>query len=208
MSIRKIAGLLTERAAEYGHPIYILADEPYRDLVYDGDAVPYIPGFYPDTIYCYSFSKSLSLPGERVGYLAVPPESKDRAALRAAISGAGRMLGVCLRAGALSARVRRVPRPDGELREYKKNRDLICEGLAALGFSLREAAGGVLSLRKITPEEDARAFLQKRRWRTIFCSCRATISPVRATPALPTAYRRSGCAARCPPLPPSPKNTA
>lgn len=95
-SIRKIAALLTERSAEYGHPIYILADEPYRDLVYDGDAVPYIPGFYPDTIYCYSFSKSLSLPGERVGYLAVPPESKDRAALRAAISGAGRMLGyVC-----------------------------------------------------------------------------------------------------------------
>lgn len=95
-SIRKIAALLTERSAEYGHPIYILADEPYRDLVYDGDAVPYIPNFYPDTIYCYSFSKSLSLPGERVGYLAVPPESKDRAALRAAISGAGRMLGyVC-----------------------------------------------------------------------------------------------------------------
>ena len=78
-SIKKIAALLTERSAEYGHPIYILADEPYRDLVYDGDAVPYIPSFYPDTIYCYSFSKSLSLPGERVGYLAVPPESKDRA---------------------------------------------------------------------------------------------------------------------------------
>ena len=159
-SIKKIAALLTERSAEYGHPIYILADEPYRDLVYDGDAVPYIPGFYPDTIYCYSFSKSLSLPGERVGYLAVPPESKDRAVLRAAISGAGRMLGyVC--APVLFQRVcAACLGQTGELREYKKNRDLICEGLAALGFSCAKPQGAFYLFVK-SPEEDARAFCKK-----------------------------------------------
>ena len=159
-SIKKIAALLTERSAEYGHPIYILADEPYRDLVYDGDAVPYIPSFYPDTIYCYSFSKSLSLPGERVGYLAVPPESKDRAALRAAISGAGRMLGyVC--APVLFQRVcAACLGQTGELREYKKNRDLICEGLAALGFSCAKPQGAFYLFVK-SPEEDARAFCKK-----------------------------------------------
>ena len=159
-SIKKIAALLTERSAEYGHPIYILADEPYRDLVYDGDAVPYIPNFYPDTIYCYSFSKSLSLPGERVGYLAVPPESKDRAALRAAISGAGRMLGyVC--APVLFQRVCAACHGQtGELREYKKNRDLICEGLAALGFSCAKPQGAFYLFVK-SPEEDARAFCKK-----------------------------------------------
>ena len=159
-SIKKIAALLTERSAEYGPPIYILADEPYRDLVYDGDAVPYIPGFYPDTIYCYSFSKSLSLPGERVGYLAVPPESKDRAALRAAISGAGRMLGyVC--APVLFQRVcAACLGQTGELREYKKNRNLICEGLAALGFSCAKPQGAFYLFVK-SPEEDARAFCKK-----------------------------------------------
>ncbi len=159
-SIKKIAALLTERSAEYGHPIYILADEPYRDLVYDGDAVPYIPSFYPDTIYCYSFSKSLSLPGERIGYLAVPPESKDRAALRAAVSGAGRMLGyVC--APVLFQRVcAACLGQTGELREYKKNRDLICEGLAALGFSCAKPQGAFYLFVK-SPEEDARAFCKK-----------------------------------------------
>ena len=159
-SIKKIAALLTERSAEYGHPIYILADEPYRDLVYDGDAVPYIPSFYPDTIYCYSFSKSLSLPVERVGYLAVPPESKDRAALRAAVSGAGRMLGyVC--APVLFQRVcAACVGQTGELREYKKNRDLICEGLAALGFSCAKPQGAFYLFVK-SPEEDARAFCKK-----------------------------------------------
>ena len=159
-SIRKIADLLTERSAEYGHPIYILADEPYRDLVYDGDAVPYIPNFYPDTIYCYSFSKSLSLPGERVGYLAVPPESKDRAALRAAISGAGRMLGyVC--APVLFQRVcAACLGQTGELREYKKNRDLICEGLTSLGFSCAKPQGAFYLFVK-SPEDDARAFCKK-----------------------------------------------
>ena len=158
--LEALAALLREKQAQYGHPIYILADEPYRDLVYDGDAVPYIPGFYPDTIYCYSFSKSLSLPGERVGYLAVPPESKDRAALRAAISGAGRMLGyVC--APVLFQRVcAACLGQTGELREYKKNRDLICEGLAALGFSCAKPQGAFYLFVK-SPEEDARAFCKK-----------------------------------------------
>ena len=159
-SITKLAELLEKKSAEYGHRIYIVADEPYRELAYDGEEVPFIPAIYKDTIYCYSFSKTLSLPGERVGYLAVPPESKDRAALRAAISGAGRMLGyVC--APVLFQRVcAACLGQTGELREYKKNRDLICEGLAALGFSCAKPQGAFYLFVK-SPEEDARAFCKK-----------------------------------------------
>lgn len=158
-SLRKIAALLTERSERYGHPIYILADEPYRDLVYDGDAVPYIPSLYTDTLYCYSFSKSLSLPGERVGYIAVPPESRERIALRAAVSGAGRMLGyVC--APVFFQRVCAAALGQtGELREYKKNRDLIYEGLTSLGFSCAKPQGAFYLFIK-TPEDD-RAFCKK-----------------------------------------------
>lgn len=159
-SVRRIAALLTARSAEYGHPIYILADEPYRDLVYDGSTVPYIPRYYADTIYCYSFSKSLSLPGERIGYLAVPPESRERLALRAAVSGAGRMLGyVC--APVLFQRVcAACLGMTGELRGYKDNRDLIYEGLTALGFSCARPEGAFYLFVK-SPENDARAFCKK-----------------------------------------------
>ena len=159
-SLRKIADLLTARSEQYGHPIYILADEPYRDLVYDGDAVPYLPAIYTDTLYCYSFSKSLSLPGERVGYLAVPPKSEARMKLRAAVSGAGRMLGyVC--APVLFQRVcAACLGMTGELREYKQNRDLIYNGLTELGFTCVKPEGAFYLFLK-TPEPNARAFCKK-----------------------------------------------
>ena len=159
-TLRVMSKILQVAQEEQGKSIYLIADEPYRDLVYDGDAVPYIPGFYADTVYCYSFSKSLSLPGERVGYLAVPPESKERIALRAAVSGAGRMLGyVC--APVLFQRVcAACLGQTGELREYKKNRDLIYEGLTALGFSCAKPQGAFYLFVK-SPEEDARAFCKK-----------------------------------------------
>lgn len=94
-TIEKIADVLTRKSKEYGHPIFIIADEPYRELAYDVE-VPYIMNFYGDTIVCYSYSKSLSLPGERIGYIVVSPKADDAKNLYLAICGAGRALGyVC-----------------------------------------------------------------------------------------------------------------
>ena len=94
-SLNELASLLTEKSKEYGHPIYIISDEPYRELTY-GKRVPYIPDIYPDTVICYSYSKSLSLPGERIGYIALPDGVSDIEELYYAVCGAGRSLGyVC-----------------------------------------------------------------------------------------------------------------
>ena len=91
-----MAAVLREAEATYGHPIYLIADEPYRELVYGDVAVPFIPNLYENTVVCYSFSKSLSLPGERIGYIFVSPGAQDARQLYAAIMGAGRALGfVC-----------------------------------------------------------------------------------------------------------------
>ena len=95
-TVQKLASLLAEKSAEYGRTIYLISDEPYRELVYGGVEVPYLPAYYKDTFVCYSYSKSLSLPGERIGYIFVSPQAKDAAALFLAVCGAGRALGyVC-----------------------------------------------------------------------------------------------------------------
>ena len=125
-TLRALADLLTEKSRRYGHPIYIVSDEPYRELVYDAAVVPFLPAIYPDTVVCYSYSKSLSLPGERIGYVYVPRQAQDAQALYAAVAGAARAIGhVCapslwqqvttrraLYAG-LTAAGYRVARPDG-----------------------------------------------------------------------------------------------
>ena len=95
-TLEKLADLLNRKGEAYGHPIYIIADEPYRELVYDGAVAPFIPNIYANTIVCYSYSKSLSLPGERIGYVYVPEKCADHDALYAAIAGAARAGGhVC-----------------------------------------------------------------------------------------------------------------
>lgn len=92
----RLGRLLEQKSAEYGHPIYIIADEPYRELVYDGAEVTFIPKLYANTIVCYSYSKSMSLPGERIGYACVTDEAEDSHELLLAISGASRSMGhVC-----------------------------------------------------------------------------------------------------------------
>ena len=95
-TLRGLAALLERKSSQYGHPIYIIADEPYRELVYGGVKVPFIPNLYKNTIVCYSYSKSLSLPGERIGYVYVPSFAEDSAADYATVSGAARAIGhVC-----------------------------------------------------------------------------------------------------------------
>ena len=159
-TLRVMSKILQAAQEEKGKSIYLIADEPYRELVYGDVTVPFVPNIYPNTIVCYSYSKSLSLPGERLGYIMVPPCVKDSAEVFAAVCGAGRALGyVC--APVLFQRVcAACLGQTGELREYKKNRNLICEGLAALGFSCAKPQGAFYLFVK-SPEEDARAFCKK-----------------------------------------------
>lgn len=159
-SLRALAALLEERQQRYGHAIYLIADEPYRELVYGGAAAPFTPLFYRNTIYCYSFSKSLSLAGERIGYLALAPELTDYDDVRAAVAGAARVLGyICVpplfqylaaECGDLTA----------DLSVYGENRRLLTEALRGMGFACAEPEGAFyLFLR--SPEEDDRAFCRR-----------------------------------------------
>jgi aspartate aminotransferase len=132
-ALKALSKLLTERSREYGHPIYIISDEPYRELTY-GKKVPYIPDIYPDTVICYSYSKSLSLPGERIGYIAIPDGVSDGDSLYAAVCGSGRALGyVCaptLMQRAVAACIGESP----DLGIYRKNRDELYSALTVMGY--------------------------------------------------------------------------
>ena len=133
-TLQKLAELLTRKSREIGHPIYIIADEPYRELVYDGVDVPYLPDIYPNTIICYSYSKILSLPGERIGYVCVPDVAEDSAELFTAIAGASRTVGhVC--APSLQQKVIAQcvdVRPN--LEAYDRNRTALYDALTSYGY--------------------------------------------------------------------------
>ena len=129
-----LAEVLERKSREYGHPIYLIADEPYRELVYDNAEVPFLPTIYRNTIVCYSYSKSLSLPGERIGYVCVPDQVEDSQDVYYAIAGAARACGhVC--APSLMQKVINLcaeVRPDVEI--YDQNRKTLYEALTAMGF--------------------------------------------------------------------------
>lgn len=133
-TIQKLSAVLEKKEQEYGHTIYLISDEPYREIVYDGLEVPYVTKYYNDTFVCYSYSKSLSLPGERIGYIIVPDEMADSKRVMAAVNGAGRALGfVCApvlfqRAVAMCADV------PSDIEAYARNRDLLYNGLTELGY--------------------------------------------------------------------------
>ena len=159
--IARLAELLEQKSKEYGSPIYLISDEPYRELVYDkGTPVPSVMAYYKNAIVCYSYSKSLSLPGERIGYIAVNPQAEKARELYAAICGAGRMLGfVC--APSLFQRV--AAECDGltaDLSVYKKNRDLLYNGLTACGFTCVYPDGAFYLFMKAAGEDSA-AFCEK-----------------------------------------------
>lgn len=159
-TLDKIASLLTEKSAEFGTRIVLIADEPYRELVYGDVEVPYLMNLYPDTVVCYSYSKSLSLPGERIGYIAVSPHMTDKESVYAAICGAGRALGyVC--APSMFQRIVAActgARPD--LDAYRRNRDLIYGALTEMGYDCVRPDGAFYLFVK-SPEPDANAFADR-----------------------------------------------
>lgn len=159
--LQELAKILKEKSEEYGKRIYFISDEPYRELVYDTATVVASPmRYYDDTFVCYSYSKSLSLPGERVGYILVSPKAENAKALYACVCGAGRALGfVC--APALFQRV--AAECDGltaDLSIYKRNRDLLYNALTKYGFTCIYPDGAFYLFVKAA-EADAKAFCEK-----------------------------------------------
>ena len=160
-TIERLTSLLKAKSEEYGAPIYLISDEPYRELIYDKETVvPCVMNYYADSIICYSYSKSLSMPGERVGYIAVNPKAKESKEVYAAVCGAGRELGfVC--APALFQRV--AAECDGltaDLSVYKRNRDLLYNGLKDYGYTCIYPDGAFYLFVKAL-EEDAAAFCER-----------------------------------------------
>ena len=158
-TLRRLADLLRDRSAQYGHPIYLISDEPYREIVY-GAAVPWLPDFYDNALVCYSYSKSLSIPGERVGYVLVPPTVEDWELVYASVAGAGRMLGY-VNAPSLFQRVAaRCTGETADLSVYAENRRLLVDGLRSFGYHVVEPAG-TFYLFPRTLEPDAQAFARR-----------------------------------------------
>ena len=159
-TLEALAALLTRKAAEYGHPIYIVADEPYRELVYGGVESPFIPLIYPDTVVCYSYSKSLSLPGERIGYVYVPEAATDSAALYAAVAGASRAAGHVCAPSLWQKVIARCAHLRPDLEAYDKNRRALYESLTAMGYEMAKPDGAFYLFIK-APGGDANAFSEK-----------------------------------------------
>lgn len=158
--IRQLASLLTAKSAGYGRPIAIIADEPYRELVYGGVEVPYIPRYYDNTLVCYSYSKSLSLPGERIGYILVPPAMADAGDVFAAICGAGRSLGFVCAPSLLQLTVGACDGTPPDLTAYEENRALLYDSLTDIGYEAVRPDGAFYLFVKAL-EQDAYAFCER-----------------------------------------------
>lgn len=154
-TIRHLADLLRAKEQEYGHPIFIVADEPYREIVYDGASVPCIPLFYDNTIVCYSYSKSFSLPGERIGYIVVPNTGADFARIYGAIAGAARVLTHVNAPSLWQLVVARCAGKAADLSTYARNAALLYDGLTALGFSCVRPQGAFYLFPQALEPDDA-----------------------------------------------------
>ena len=154
-----LGALLMRKGEEYGHPIYIVSDEPYRELTY-GVEVPFLPLIYPNTVICYSYSKSLSLPGERIGYIYVCAEAADSKALYAAIAGAARGAGHVCAPSLWQKVIARCTHLRPDLAAYDRNRKALYEGLTAMGYEMAKPDGAFYLFIK-APGGDANAFMEK-----------------------------------------------
>ena len=159
-TIIKLADLLKKKSEEYNTNIFIISDEPYREIVYDGIEVPYVTKYYNNTLVCYSYSKSLSLPGERIGFVIVPDEAYENKQLYAAICGAGRALGYVCAPSIFQKMLVKCVGQTGDINIYKKNRDILYDGLTKLGYECYRPDGAFYMFVKAL-EDDADAFCEK-----------------------------------------------
>ena len=159
-TVRGICAVLKKKSAEYGHAIYLIADEPYRELVYGDVQVPYLMNYYENTFVCYSWSKALSLPGERIGYIAVNPAMQDAEKLYLAVCGAGRSLGFVCAPSLFQQVVGKNIDVTVDVNVYKENRDLLLDNLTAYGYECVKPDGAFYLFVKAL-EKDAAAFCEK-----------------------------------------------
>ena len=161
-TLERLSAILTEKSAQYGHPIYLISDEPYREIVFHGTEVPWVPQIYRDTVVCYSFSKSLSLPGEHLGYVLVPTDITDAADVYAAVAGAGRSLGY-VNAPSLFQQVTSLCCDmTADISIYERNCDLLVSALREMGYHVTQP-GGAFYLFPRSLERDDLAFSERAR---------------------------------------------
>lgn len=158
--LKALAEFLRNKEKEYNHPIYIICDEPYREIVYGTAKVSHIPNLYDDTVVCYSYSKSLSLPGERIGYVLVPDQAYDSKNLYLACLGAGRAYGYVCAPSLMQHAIEKCADLTSDMNEYQKNRDLIYYGLTKIGYDCVKPEGAFYLFMKAL-EDDAYAFMEK-----------------------------------------------
>lgn len=159
-TIQKLIAVLERKALEYGHPIFLISDEPYREIAYDGMFVPYLTKYYKDTLVCYSYSKSFSLPGERIGYIVVPDEIADFAKLYGAIAGAARVLTHVNAPSLFQKVVARCAGKPSDISTYQENGELLYNGLKDAGFSCVKPQGAFYLFPQAL-EDDDRAFCER-----------------------------------------------
>ena len=153
-TIRKLAETLREKEKEYGHAIFIISDEPYREIAYEGYEVPYVSKYYDDTLVCYSYSKSFSLPGERIGYIVVPDEIADFERVYGAIAGAGRVLTHVNAPSLWQLAVARCAGRPSDIAAYEKNGQLLYQGLIDAGFTCVKPQGAFYLFPKALETDD------------------------------------------------------
>lgn len=158
-AIRRLAEILEQKQQEYGHAIYLISDEPYRELAYDGAVVPFVTKYYDNTMIVYSYSKSLSLPGERIGYIVIPDEVEDSADTITAATIANRISGCVNAPSLIQLAVGRCVREKADLEFYDRNRRALYEGLTALGFSCVKPEGAFYLWVK-APDGDEQRFVE------------------------------------------------
>lgn len=159
-TIKKLADLLYKKQEEYGHDIFLISDEPYREIVFEGADSPYVTKFYDNSLSCYSFSKSLSLPGERIGYIAVNPACRDADIISAMCGQISRGIGHNCPSSSIQLAVAEVIDETSDLSVYETNMNLLYDALTRIGFTVVKP-GGTFYIFPKALEEDANAFCMK-----------------------------------------------
>lgn len=158
--IKGICDILKKKEMEYNHPIYLISDEPYRELVYSDAVVPFITNYYNNSIICYSFSKSLSIPGERIGYILVSSSCINKDDVYSAVCGAGRSLGYVCAPSLFQYIIPKCLSYTSDLDKYKENRDILYKALKEIGFEIIKPEGAFYIFMKVLGN-DALSFSEK-----------------------------------------------
>ena len=154
-TIIRLTDILKKKEKEYGHPIYLLSDEPYRELLYNGEKYPFITNYYNNSFVAYSFSKCLSLPGERIGYVLVNPKCEDVDDVFACVMGAARLLGYICAPSLFQFMIPEVLGYTSSLEEYKENRDILYKALVDIGYEAVYPTGAFyLFVKTLEPEAE------------------------------------------------------